>query len=71
VYSGGKESMKKEFEDAIFSGEIVKVQNFTTDKGDYRIVIVRDGLEFFFYKYKNRELVECSNLNKLEAIKID
>lgn len=63
--------MKKEFEDAIFSGEIVKVQNFTTDKGDYRIVIVRDGLEFFFYKYKNRELVECSNLNKLEAIKID
>lgn len=63
--------MKKEFEDAIFSGEIVKVQNFTTDKGDYRIVIVRDGLEFFFYKYKNRKLVECSNLNKLEAIKID
>jgi hypothetical protein len=63
--------MKKEFEDAIFSGEIVKIQNFTTDKGDYRIVIVRDGLEFFFYKYKNRELVECSNLNKLEAIKID
>lgn len=63
--------MKKEFVDAIYTGEIVKVQNFTTDKGEYRIVIVRDGLEFYFYKYKNRELVECSNLNKLEAIKID
>lgn len=63
--------MKKEFVDAIYTGEIVKVQNFTTDKGEYRIVIVRDGLEFYFYKYKNKELVECSNLNKLEAIKID
>lgn len=63
--------MKKEFVDAIYTGEIVKVQNFTTDKGEYRIVIVRDGLEFYFYKYKNRELVECSNLNKLGAIKID
>lgn len=63
--------MKKEFVDAIYAGEIVKVQNFNTDKGEYRIVIVRDGLEFYFYKYKNRELVECSNLNKLEAIKVD
>ena len=62
--------MKKEFIDAIYDGEIVKVQEFETAKGNYKLVHVRNGFEIFFYKYLNDEMVECCNLSTLEGRKV-
>lgn len=56
--------MKKEFIKAIFEGEIVKRQEFITEKGIYRIVFVRCEGNIYFFKYLNEEMTECCNLSK-------
>ena len=62
--------MKKEYIDAIYDGEIVKKQHFVTDKGIYDVILVREGGEIYFYKYLNRNMVECCNLSKAKGAKI-
>lgn len=63
--------MKKEFIDAINDGELVKNQVFVTDRGTYKLMHVRKGVDIYFYKYLNDELVECCHLNKLEGRRIE
>ena len=62
--------MKKEYIDAIYDGEIVKRQQFVTDKGNYDVILVRKDSEIYFFKYLNRNLVECCNLSKAKGVKI-
>lgn len=62
--------MKKEYIDAIYDGEIVKRQQFVTDKGNYDVILVRKDSEIYFYKYLNRTMVECCNLSKANGTKI-
>ena len=61
--------MKKEFIDAIYDGEIVKVQEFETKKGVYKLINVRNEADMYLYKYLDEELVECCNLSKLNGKK--
>lgn len=63
--------MKKEFIEAIYDGEIVKSQHFVTDKGIYDVILVRKGTDVYFYKYLNRNLVECSNLTTVKGRRIE
>lgn len=62
--------MKKEFIDAINNGEIVKIQDFDTNKGAYRLIIVVSDGNVYLYKYLDGEMVECCNLSKLNGRKI-
>lgn len=62
--------MKKEFIKAIFEGEIVKRQEFITEKGIYRIVFVRCEGNIYFFKYLNEEMTECCNLSKKKGWRI-
>lgn len=63
--------MKKEYIDAIYDGEIVKSQQFVTEKGTYDVVLVRKDNEIFFYKYLDRTMVECCNLNRAKGRRIE
>lgn len=60
--------MKYDFLEALENGDIVKVQVFETDKGVYRITLIRYKDAVYFYKCLDGELVECSNLNKVKPI---
>ena len=62
--------MKKEFINAIFEGEIVKQQTFITEKGAYKLFMVRRENDIYFYKYLNNNMVECCNLSKAKGVKI-
>ena len=63
--------MKLEYIKAIYEGEVVKSQEFVTEKGTYDVILVRKGTEVYFYKYLNRNLVECCNLSKIEGRRIE
>ena len=63
--------MKLEYINAINEGEIVKNQQFVTEKGTYDVILVRNGTDVYFYKYLNREMVECCNLTKAKGRKIE
>lgn len=57
--------MRKDFAKAASKGTVIKNQNFVTDRGVYQLVFVRYENNIYFFKYRNRQLVECCNLNTL------
>lgn len=61
--------MRHEFERAINDGTVVMSQSFVTDKGTYKIHIIRHNKYIYFVKYLNDNIVECRNLNKTRLVK--
>ena len=56
--------MKYRFIEALKKGEVVKDQSFETDKGVYRIALIRYKNDIYFFKYRNGKLLECNNLTR-------
>ena len=56
--------MKNSFIKAREQGVVVKIQTFETDKGVFRIELIRLNNDIYFFKYLNGNIVECSNLTK-------
>ena len=61
--------MQHEFVRAINHGKVVKSQSFVTDKGTYRIDLIKFEDYIYFAKYQNDKIVECCNLNKMKVNK--
>ena len=61
--------MKYEFVKALKYGVVIKDQSFNTERGCYRIVLMKHNLNVYFFKYLNGEIVECCNLNKKKPMK--
>ena len=63
--------MKYRFIEAFKNGDIIKDQKFNTEKGVYRITLVRYKNDIYFYKFRDGKIVECNNLSraKTRAIK--
>ena len=59
--------MLHEFTRAINHGKVIKSQTFVTDKGTYRIDLIKFEDHIYFVKYKGDKLVECCNLNKMKG----
>ena len=57
--------MRKDFAKVASKGVVIKNQNFVTARGVYQIVFVRYENDIYFFKYRNRQLVECCNLSNL------
>lgn len=56
--------MKPEFEKASL-GRLLKSNSFDTSRGRYRIDIREHEGYIYFFKYRDGELLECCNLNKI------
>lgn len=56
--------MRKDFIKAAKKGSVIKSQNYTTERGAYKLVFVNHEGDIYFYKYLNGKLVECCNLSK-------
>ena len=63
--------MKQEFIDAIENGEIVKHQAFLTERGGYQIALIRYNDNIYFFKYRNGNIVECTNLSKKKGKNVE
>jgi len=48
-------------------GKILKVNNFSTDRGYYTIRLIQYNDNIFFHKMKDGNLVEIKNLSKGES----
>lgn len=59
--------MKYEFIEAYKNGDIVKDQKFNTDKGVYRITLVRYNNDIYFFKFRDGKIVECNNMTKAKT----
>ena len=59
--------MLHEFVRAINHGKVIKSQMFGTDKGIYKIDLIKFEDHIYFVKYKDDKVVECCNLNKTRA----
>lgn len=59
--------MKYRFIEAFKNGDIVKDQKFNTDKGVYRITLVRYKNDIYFYKFRDGKIVECNNLSRAKT----
>lgn len=59
--------MKYRFIEAFKNGVIVKDQKFNTDKGVYRITLVRYKNDVYFYKFRDGKIVECNNLTRAKT----
>lgn len=59
--------MKYRFIEAYKNGVIVKDQKFNTDKGVYRITLVRYKNDVYFYKFRDGKIVECNNLTRAKT----
>lgn len=55
--------MKPEFIAAAQNGMTLIDNTFETPKGKYNIIISRYKNQFFFFKFRDGELMECRNLN--------
>lgn len=53
---------------AMRKGQLLKVQNFETVKGIYRITHVRYKGDVFMFKTRDGELLECMNLSKMKGV---
>ncbi len=58
--------MKPEFIAAEVSGDLLLKNAFSTARGYYEILIKRYDGNLYFFKYRNEELLECQNLNKMK-----
>lgn len=58
--------MQHIFVRAINHGKVVKTQTFVTDKGTYKIDLIRFEDDIYFVKYQAGKVVECCNLNKVK-----
>lgn len=56
--------MRDDFAAAALNGDVIKTQNFATERGAYQLVFVKYKGDVFMYKHRNNELVECCNLSK-------
>lgn len=54
------------FTKAINHGKVVKTQSFETDKGVYKINLIRYDNDIYFVKYQDEKIVECCNLSKVK-----
>lgn len=54
------------FTKAINHGKVVKTQSFETDKGVYKINLIRYENDIYFVKYQDEKIVECCNLSKVK-----
>ena len=57
--------MKRELENALISGRVVKTNTFATDRGEYKVDIITYKKNLYFFKYKDGKLVECLNISKM------
>lgn len=53
---------------AMRKGTLLKVQNFETDKGKYRLAYIRYDGDVFMFKTRDGEMLECVNLSKLKGL---
>lgn len=56
--------MKRKFQKALEDGTNVKTSIFATDRGVYTINIRELNNDIYFFKYRDGELLECTNLSK-------
>ena len=56
--------MRHEFVKALNHGKVIMTQTFVTEKGTYKIDIIRYEKYIYYMKYLNDNIVECRNLNK-------
>lgn len=56
--------MRDDFAAAAMRGDIIKTQNFETERGIYQLIFVNHDGAIFMYKHRNGELVECVNLSE-------
>lgn len=56
--------MKPEFKQALL-GRLIKSNSFDTSRGKYGIDIREHKGDIYFFKYRDGELLECCNLNKI------
>lgn len=54
-------------EDVLKYGNVIKINNFITQRGMYTIRIVEYENKVFFHKMLNGEVVECVNIGKTTA----
>ena len=59
--------MKYRFIEALKKGQIVKNQAFDTDKGTYKVTLIRYKNDIYFFKYLNDKVVECCNLSRAKT----
>ena len=57
--------MRKDFEEAVKDGKVIKNQNFVTARGVYQVVFIRHNGQVYMFKHRNGNLVECCNLSTL------
>lgn len=58
--------MQHIFTRAINHGKVIKTQSFVTDKGTYKIDLIRFEDDIYFVKYQDGKIVECCNLSKVK-----
>lgn len=61
-----KDKHKVTSENLLRYGTILKVNNFSTDRGYYTIRLIKYENNIFFHKMKDGNLVELKNLSKGE-----
>lgn len=59
--------MLHEFHKAINRGKVIKSQSFVTDKGTYKINLIKFEDQIYFAKYQNDKIVEVCNLSKMKG----
>lgn len=62
--------MRHEFARALIDGTVIMSQSFVTEKGTYKINIIRNNKYIYCMKYLNDNIVECRNLNKTRVTKV-
>lgn len=61
--------MNKACQEAMKKGTVLKIQNFETAKGNYRIAHIRHpNGDVYMFKSRDGELLESVNLNKLKGL---
>lgn len=59
--------MIHEFHKALNHGKVIKSQKFETDKGVYKIDLIRYQEMIYMAKYQNDKIVEVCNLSKMKG----
>lgn len=62
--------MKPECAEAMKKGTLLKVQNFETAKGVYRLAYIRYNGDIYMFKTRDGVMLECGNLNKMKGVPI-
>lgn len=57
--------MKKEFENALKKGKVIKSQGFLTERGQYTITLITYRRKIYFFKWIKDRIVECADLSKM------